>query len=181
MKGKIEMKRVTYFIMGALILLSAQFFFPSPGEGAAVARQEVILSGGVVIELDGKGTYLIAVSGIGDETEVIEFKSAVDKTGTFVVSKTPGRHKISDIVIKKMVTPPANDPLYLWRRSVLDGKIIRKNGAIVFFDASMKEVARYNFYNAWPKQWKGITFDGQGQSSLAEEIVLAVEKIEHIR
>ena len=63
----------------------------------------------------------------------------------------------------------------------MDGRVIKENGAIVFFDAGAKEVARYNFYNAWPKQWKGITFDGQGQSPLAEEIVLTVEKVERIR
>lgn len=62
-----------------------------------------------------------------------------------------------------------------------EGKLtsFRKNGAIVFLDANMKEVARYNFYNAWPSQWKGITLDGQ--FPFAEEIVLTLEKIERVR
>jgi phage tail-like protein len=175
------MKRATYFIMAALILLGAQFFSPSPGEGAATGtKEDPLLTGAVAIELDGKGIYLFSVSGIGDETEVVERQGA-DKTGIIVVAKTPGRLKISDIVIKKIIAPAANDPLYLWRKSVTDGKIIKKNGAILFFDAKLREVARYNFYNAWPRQWKGVTFDGQGQSSLAEEIVLTVDKVERIR
>lgn len=180
MRGGIEMKKATFLVLSVLIILGARFFSPSPGEGAADTRREVdvIASVTVWIELDGKLTALLAISGIGDENEVVEHKITGPR-GENLIQKIPGRVKISNIVIKKYVTPPANDLLYLWRRGVVDGRIIRKNGAIVFLDANMKEVARYNFYNAWPSQWKGITLGGQ--SPFAEEIMLSVDKIERVR
>ena len=180
------MERTTYCIMAALILWSVQFFSPLPGEGAAPAdfvKKDPFPTMTVMIEVDGKAVaYAAAIKGVGDENEVLEMKSAGDP----LIRKIPGRLKISDIVIKKYATPVANDFLYQWRRSIVGGggmesklTSFRKNGAIVFLDGSMKEVARYNFYNAWPSQWKGMGMDVQ--SPLPEEIVLTVERIERIR
>ena len=59
---------------------------------------------------------------------------------------------------------------------------MRYNGAIMYLDVAMKPIARYNFFNACPSPWKGITTDGQSsQLPLTEEFVLIVERIERVQ
>ncbi len=178
------MKKPAVLVPTILIILGIQLFSPMPGRGAGIEpRVDPLVTTTVVIEVDGKAVaYATAVKGIGEESEVVEMKSAGDS----LIRKLPGRVKTSDIVIKKTMTPPATDFLYQWRKSMAGGgeapgklASYRKNGAIVFFDALRREIARYNFYNAWPSQWKGMAWEGQ--SPLPEEIVLTVERVERVR
>ena len=88
-------------------------------------------------------------------------------------------HKFSDIVIK--INAVGNLDFHKWRRDFSQGKVFRKDGSIVFFDAGLKEISRYNFFRAWPSQYKGITIDRQSpQSVFTEEFVLTVEGIERV-
>jgi phage tail-like protein len=180
-KGGREMKRVTYFIIAAFIILGAQIFSP-PSWGGAAVEQSPRAGTAIAVDLGPVGSfYVLSVKGIGDESEIVEYK-AVQEKGVQVVQRVPGRYRLSEIVMKKFIEPPGKDLLYKWRRTVVDGKVARYNGGIVFMDATMKPVARYNFYNAWPSQWKGIALDGSSpQTGLYEEFVLTVERIERVQ
>ncbi len=170
------MKRATYLILGVLIILGAQIYSPPSGEGA---QRDSLVGGAVGIDVQGviKG-YLVAVKGIGNENEVVEYKTAQAKVE--LVQKIPGRFKVSDIVIRMAVSGDLS--LYLWRKNFLQGKIPKRDGTIIFYDSTFKPVAQYNLFNAWPSQYKGITVDGQSpQPVLTEELVLTVEGIDRIK
>ncbi len=176
------MKRAMYIVLAVLITLGAQTFFPLSGESEAAQREAPLAGAAAVIEVVPLGSvYPVAVKGIGDENEVIEQK-VVQEKGQSVIRKMPGRLKLSDIVIKISVGPLANDFLYKWRRGFLQGKEPRRNGSISFLDATAKPIARYNFFNAWPSQYKGPSLDMQSpQLGLTEEFVLTLEGIERVQ
>jgi len=181
------MKRAMYLILAVVILVGAQAFAP-PSEaqiqrtGPVQVQRDVPMQGfqaSLQVGADLLG-YLIGVKGIGNENEVIEQKLVQAKVP--LVQKMPGRLKISDIVLRRAIsTTTTNLDFFEWRKKVMQGKMVeaRKSGSITFYDAALKVVAIYNFFNGWPSQYRGITLDGQ--SGYAEELVLTVEGIERVK
>ena len=98
--------------------------------------------------------YFTEAYNIGSEHEVIE-RRVVTKQGKETVMKLPGRLKISDIILKRGITN--NMDLWKWRQEVVDGKVdsVRRDGSLIMFDKSLKEVARWNFERAWPLKVSG--------------------------
>ena len=89
-----------------------------------------------------------SVSGMDSETEIVEFKQGNDK----VVRKKPGRTTYSNIVLERGYT--ATDDLWNWRKNIEDGQIDRRSGSVIILDQDGEtEVARYNFFEAWPCKW----------------------------
>jgi phage tail-like protein len=114
-----------------------------------------------------------SLSGMDSETEVIEFKQGNDK----VVRKKPGRTTYANIVLERGYT--ATDDLWQWRKNIEDGLIDRRTGAIIILDQDLStEVARYNFFEAWPCKWFVPDMDATASNMAIEKIELAVEKIE---
>jgi phage tail-like protein len=113
------------------------------------------------------------VSGMDSETEIVEFKQGNDK----IVRKKPGRTTYSNIVLERGYT--ASDDLWQWRKNIEDGKIDRRSGSVIILDQDGdSEVARYNFYEAWPCKWFVPDMDSEQSAMAIEKIELAVEKVE---
>lgn len=113
------------------------------------------------------------VSGMDSETEVIEFKQGND----MVVRKKPGRTTYANISLERGYT--ATDDLWQWRLNIENGNIDRRSGSIIVLDQDGEtEVARYNFYEAWPCKWFVPDMDSDSSSMAIEKIELAVEKVE---
>jgi len=114
-----------------------------------------------------------SMSGLDSETEVIEFKQGND----LVVRKKPGRTTYNNIVLERGYT--ATDDLWQWRKNIEDGKIDRRAGSVIILDQDgQTEVARYNFYEAWPCKWHVPELDADASGMAIEKVELAVEKIE---
>ena len=113
--------------------------------------------------------------GMDSETEVIEYQDGDD----IVLRKRPGRTKYNDITLKRGYT--SSDELWRWRKTVMDGKVERKDGSIILCNDNGDEIMRYNFYEAWPVKWKGFTLDGKGADVAVEEISLALERWERVQ
>jgi phage tail-like protein len=114
-----------------------------------------------------------SLSGMDSETEVIEFKQGNDK----VVRKKPGRTTYANIVLERGYT--ATDDLWQWRKNIEDGIIDRRSGSIIILDQDLEtEVARYNFFEAWPCKWYVPDMDSTASNMAIEKIELACEKIE---
>ncbi len=114
-----------------------------------------------------------SVSGMDSETEIIEFKQGNDT----VVRKKPGRTTYNNIVLERGYT--ASDDLFTWRENIENGKIDRRAGSIIILDQDgQSEVARYNFYEAWPCKWNVPDLDSDSSAMAIEKIELAVEKVE---
>lgn len=125
------------------------------------------------VEIEGVAAgQFKAVEGLGSETEVIEFGGTTDT----IRRKRPGRHKYTDITLKKGFTN--TDALWKWRKAVVDGMVDRRSGSIILCADNGQEVMRYNFFEAWPTKWKGFTLDGKGADVDVEELTITTEKIE---
>ena len=114
-----------------------------------------------------------SVSGMNSETEVIEFKQGNDR----VVRKKPGRTTYANITLERGYT--ATDDLWTWRNNIEKGLIDRRSGSIIILDQDLEtEVARYNFYEAFPCKWNVPDMDSDSSAMAIEKIELAVEKVE---
>lgn len=127
------------------------------------------------VEINGVTTAAFKnVEGLDSETEVVEYQDGDD----LILRKRPGRTKYSNIVLKRGIV--RNDELWRWRQTVMNGKVERKSGSIVLCNDNGDEVMRYNFFEAWPAKWKGLTLDGKGTDTAVEECELVVERLERI-
>lgn len=141
----------------------AEFENPLVGFHFAVDIQGVI---------DG---FFTECSGLGSEQEVIEHK--VVKDGKEIVMKIPGRLKWENITLKRGIT--SNMDIWDWRKQVEDGNVeeARRNGSIIMFDQTLKEVARWNFEGAWPVKVSGPQPKADSNEIGIEELTIAHEYI----
>jgi phage tail-like protein len=124
--------------------------------------------------------YFTECGGIGSEHQVIEHKVIAEK-GQEVVFKLPGRLKWGDITLKRGVTE--NMDLWNWRKQIEDGKVdgARKNGSIIMYNQELKEVARWNFKNAWPSKISGPAPKADSNDISLEELTITHEHIERVK
>jgi len=125
------------------------------------------------VEIEGvEAGRFKAVDGLESRTEVIEFRDGENR----ILRLLPGRNKYGNIILKQGTI--GKELFWNWRKTAMDGAVERKKGSIVLMNDQGVEVARYNFLDAWPSKWKAWDLDGKGGDVTAEEIELAVEKIE---
>ena len=127
-----------------------------------------------LVELDGidqvKASFT-ECSGLGSTTEIIETREGGDNT---TVRKLPGKTSYSDITLKWGMTDSTE--LWEWRQQIVEGRVARKNGAIVVFDLdNHTEVARWNFERAWPSKYEASAFSAKGNDIAVDTLVLAHE------
>jgi len=130
-----------------------------------------------LVELDGiTQASFTECSGLGATTEVIEMREGGDNT---TVRKLPGKTTYKNITLKWGLTDSTE--LWAWRQQVIDGNVVRKNGSVVVYDlANHVEVARWNFFSAWPTDWEGPAFNAKGTDIAIDTLVLAHEGITRI-
>ncbi len=125
------------------------------------------------IEIEGVTTAAFSeCSGAEVTAEIVE---TLDGDSP-ITRKRPGRIHYSNIVLKRGYTDSTE--LWAWTKTVLDGQVERKSGSIIMLDDSHQEIARYNFFEAWPARWKGFEFNRGANGASIEELEIAVEKIE---
>jgi conserved hypothetical phage tail region protein len=124
-----------------------------------------------LIEIDGiRRAAFHECSGFDSTVDVIEHREGGENTTT---RKIPGQTKYSNIVLKWGMTDDVD--LYNWHRRVINGAIERKNGSIVLLDRTGNEVARWNFFRAWPAKWDGPNLTAEGNDVAIETLELAHE------
>jgi phage tail-like protein len=127
-----------------------------------------------LVEIDGiTQASFIECSGLESTTEVIETRSGGDST---TVYKLPGKTSYADITLKWGVT--SSTELMTWRQNVINGVINRQNGSVVLYDlTNQTEVARWDFFSAWPTKWDGPSLNAKGNDIAIDTMVIACEKI----
>jgi phage tail-like protein len=138
------------------------------------ARVDPYVSFNFLVELDGiSRASFRECGGLETTTEVIETREGGDNV---TVRKLPGKTTYSDLTLKWGLTDACE--LWTWRLEVISGRFQRKNGSIVTYDLqNRREVARWNFVNAWPTKWEGPAFNATGNEVAVETLVLAHEGI----
>jgi phage tail-like protein len=127
-----------------------------------------------LVEMDGvTQASFIECTGLEDTTEVIETRQGADNV---TVYKLPGKTSYGDITLKWGTT--SSTELMDWRQGIIDGDVTRRNGSVVLYDLdNQTEVARWNFFNAWPSKWDGPALNAKGNDISIETLVLAIERL----
>lgn len=138
------------------------------------ARIDPFFNFNFLVEIDGIARAAFhEVSGFDSTIDVIEHREGGDNT---TPRKLPGITKHSNIVLKWGMTD--DQDLYRWHRDTVRGNVQRRNGSIVLLDRRGQEVARWNFFNAWPAKWDGPDFSAEGNDVAIETLELAHEGVE---
>ncbi len=112
-------------------------------------------------------------SGLESETAVIEYRLGGEPR---TVRKLPGLTKYGNLVLRRGVTKDAE--LWNWRKTVVDGKAVRRNGSVTLLDDDGTEVARWNFFNGWICKWEGPALNAKANEVAIETIEIAHEGLE---
>lgn len=144
-------------------------------------REDPLVGFHFAVDIQGKVTgFFTECSGLGSEHEVIEHKVVTEK-GQEVVLKIPGRLKWENITLKRGITSAMD--IWDWRKEVEDGNVdsARRDGSIVMFDQTLKEVARWNFERGWPVKVTGPQPKADSNEIGIEELVIAHEYIRRVK
>ncbi len=126
------------------------------------------------VEIDGiTRAAFHECSGLDSSIDVIEHREGGEN---ITPRKLPGQTKYSNLVLKRGITDDRD--LYDWHRKAIRGDVRRKNGSIVLLDRGGKEVARWNFFRAWPAKWTGPSLSAEGNDVAIEQLDLAHEGVE---
>jgi phage tail-like protein len=137
-------------------------------------RIDPFLNYNFLVELDGvAGAVFSEVSGLDSTIEPVEYREGWENT---TVRKLPGKATYSNIVLKWGMT--ADMRLYDWYQQTVLGNVQRRNGSIIVLDRRGKEVARWNFVNAWPTKYDIPDFNATGKDVAIETLELVHEGVE---
>lgn len=149
-----------------------------------------IIAQNFFLEIDGNiVTILAGVSGLDIEMEVASTQQ-VGKDGKSQTIKTlAGRNKAPDLSLTRMAPADApNDALWKWFTDIESKGITltdrtnqRKNGSIVLYDSTHKEVGRFNFTNGWPSKISTDALSVDSNDPVKETITLTIEKLVRVK
>ena len=142
------------------------------------------------LELDGKPIALLSgVSGLDIELEAKEFQQVNAKGMAGIVKYVGNYNKAPDLQLTRIApVDSTTDGIWKWFNDIRDKGMsqtdphaLRKNGSVVMFDHTFKEIGRFNFFNAWPSK---IATDGLSVDSgepIKETITLVCERLERVK
>jgi phage tail-like protein len=124
------------------------------------------------VEIDGVTAAAFAeCTGIGSETDVIEYREGGDRT--LGVRKIPSLTHYSNVVLRRGIT--TNRDLWDWRQTVIDGQVSRRTVAITLLDDTGAPVMRWTLRDAWPVKLEGPSLNARGNDVALESIELTHE------
>ncbi|HTZ43935.1 MAG TPA: phage tail protein [Jatrophihabitans sp.] len=141
------------------------------------------------LEIDGEKLLLSGVSGLDIELDVVTIQQN-GKDGKKQSIKTLGTSlKVPDLSITRMAPMSAgDDPVWKWFKAIHDSGFKgtdragnRKNGSIVFYDTSLTEVGRFNFFNGWPSKIGTDAVSTDSNDPVKETITLVIERLERVK
>lgn len=124
------------------------------------------------VEIDGiAAAAFVECTGIGSDTDVIEYREGGDRT--LGVRKIPGLTRYSNVVLRRGIS--INRDLWDWRQTVIDGQVSRRTVTITLLDETGAPVMRWGLRDAWPTKAEGPSLRAQANDIAIETIELAHE------
>ena len=131
-------------------------------------RNDPLLTCRFQVEIDG---LLVAgfseVSGLQAEIEIEDYREGGVNDHEH---RLPGKTKYPNLVLKRGLTD--SQVLWKWHCDTVEGKIKRKSGRIILFDASGNETWRWTFEDALPVKWEGPTLKADDSTTAVETLEL---------
>ncbi|CAN5256161.1 phage tail protein [soil metagenome] len=149
-----------------------------------------IIAQNFFLEIDGTVmTSLMSVSGLDVEVSVATAQQ-VGKDGKQQIVKTlGGTTNVGDLTLTRVAPAKmADDKLWGWFNDIRnkgmklgDRSSSRKNGSIVMYDHTHSEVARFNFFNAWPSKISTDQLSVDSTDAVKESITITLERLERVK
>lgn len=142
------------------------------------------------LEIDGSVvSVLISVSGLDVEMEVASSQSVGANGKSQIVKTLAGRNKQGDLTLTRLAPADATqDKLWGWFHDIRNKGILqgdrtnnRKNGSVVIYDSTHKEVARFNFTNGWPSKIATDQLSVDSNDAVKENVTLTIETLERVK
>ena len=130
------------------------------------------------VEIDGiQQAGFREVEGIEVNIEAQEYREGTDPHLSF--EKIPGLVRYTPIVLKSAITP--NMELFNWIYQVIQGKIVKKNMAVIVVDREGNDAFRVEFNGAWPSGWRLGKPDSHSSSPLIEELTIQYDSLRRVK
>src|SRR5918911_115523 len=140
-------------------------------------RVDPYMSFRFLVEIDGiVRAFFSECTGFGSNIEVVEYREGGEP---ITVRKLPGKISYTDITLKWGTTDDSME-LYNWHKTVLDGKIERKNGSIIVLDDTGQKKVRWNFFNAWPSKYDAPDFNAKGNDVAIDTLTISYARLERV-
>jgi phage tail-like protein len=150
-------------------------------------KTDPLIATNFFLEVDGEVIDTLSeVSGLDVELEIAEVTQR-SATGQYVQHKAFSKPKWTGELTVKRIAPldATKDNLWKWFNGIREKGMSadnrsgeRKDGSIVIYDTTMKEIARWNFYKAWPSKISQDQLTVGSNDPIAESITLQHEKLE---
>lgn len=156
---------------------------------AGLFTADPIITQNFFLEIDGKVvTALISVSGLDVEVGVAKATQIGEKGQKQQVKFLGQTVEVPDLSLSRVAPADVDsDELWKWFKAVREGGLAggresnRKNGSVVLYDASSKELARFNFFHGWPSKISTDQLSVEGSDALKETITLVIERLERVK
>ncbi|HEX9454398.1 MAG TPA: phage tail protein [Candidatus Binatia bacterium] len=127
-----------------------------------------------IVEIDGiAAAGFSECSGLSTATDIIEYREGNERGGA---RKLPGLTKFANIVLKRGLTRSLD--LWNWRKTVINGAVERKSGAIVLLADDHTPAGRFRFHAGWPAKWEGPALNAKSSEVAIETLEIAHEGLE---
>lgn len=153
-------------------------------------QEDTLIAQNFFLEIKGEVVaYLTGVSGLDIEMEVTE-SIQTTKDGKKIIRKMLGTHvKAPDLQLTRVAPPEIEgDKVWEWFNAIhskgmplADRKAQRKDGSVVLFDSTGKEIARFNFYDGWPSKMSTDALSADSNDPVKETITMTIERLERTK
>jgi len=121
-----------------------------------------------IVEIDGiAAAGFSECSGLSTATDIIEYREGNERGGA---------RKLANIVLKRGLTRSLD--LWNWRKTVINGAVERKSGAIVLLADDHTPAGRFRFHAGWPAKWEGPALNAKSSEVAIETLEIAHEGLE---
>lgn len=138
---------------------------------ASGSRNDPLASFNFIIKVDGLNMGFSEVGGLATETDIIEYREGNED---ITVRKIAGKRKYTNLSLKRGYTPDGKE-LYAWRKTVMDGKTVRKGGTITLLNEARQPALTWEFSEGWPSKWAGPAFNAKNNEIAIEELEITIE------
>ncbi len=112
--------------------------------------------------------------GLTFDTDPVDYREGTDPR--LSVRKLRGLSKFTNISLKRGYTQ--NKDLWNWYKTILNGAVERRNGAVVLQDETHNDVLRWNWSDGWIAKYEGPAFNAHTNDVSIEHIEIVVEHVE---
>lgn len=137
------------------------------------SRNDPLTSFNFIVTVENMRAGFSEVGGLSSETDIIEYREGNENIFS---RKLPGKTKHSNISLKRGYTADSKD-LVAWRKTVTDGKTVRKGGTITLLNEARQPALTWEFSDGWPSKLAGPAMNAKTNEVAIEEMEICFEKL----